>query len=83
MLPVLFSAMVFMAASFSLRLTRLGGVPQLVMAAALSGFAVYFLSDVTQALGTSGILPAPLAAVAPAAMAILIGMTLLFHQEDG
>lgn len=83
MLPVLFSAMVFMAASFSLRFTRLGGVPQLVLAATLSGFGVYFLSDVTQALGTSGILPAPLAAVAPAAMAILLGMTLLFHKEDG
>ncbi|MGQ0742249.1 MAG: LPS export ABC transporter permease LptG [Alphaproteobacteria bacterium] len=82
-LPVLFSAMVFMAASFSLRLTRLGGFPQLVIAGALSGFAVYFLNDVTQALGTTGILPAPLAAVAPAAMAILVGMTLLFHQEDG
>ena len=83
MLPVLFSAMVFMAASFSLRLARLGGLPQLVLAGALSGFAVYFLGDVTQALGESGILPAPLAAVAPAAVAILLGMTLLFHQEDG
>lgn len=83
MLPVLFSAMVFMAASFSLRPTRLGGVPQLVLAAALSGFAVYFFSDVTRALGESGILPAPLAAVAPAAVAILLGMTLLFYKEDG
>jgi lipopolysaccharide export system permease protein len=83
MLPILFSAMVFMAASFSLRLARLGGLPQLVLAAALSGFAVYFLGDVTQALGESGILPVPLAAIAPAAVAILLGMTLLFHQEDG
>lgn len=82
-LPVLFAAMVFMAASFSLRLTRLGGLPQLVLLAALSGFAVYFFSDLTEALGISGILPAPLAAAAPALAAILIGMTLLFHQEDG
>ncbi len=83
MLPILFSAMVFMAASFSLRLARLGGLPQLVLAAAISGFAVYFLGDVTQALGESGILPVPLAAIAPAAVAILLGMTLLFYQEDG
>jgi lipopolysaccharide export system permease protein len=83
MLPILFSAMVFMAASFSLRLARLGGLPQLVLAAALSGFAVYFLGNVTQALGESGILPVPLAAIAPAAVAILLAMTLLFHQEDG
>jgi lipopolysaccharide export system permease protein len=82
-LPLLFSAMVFMAASFSLRLARLGGVTTLVIAAILSGFGVYFLGDLTRALGQSGILPAPLAAVAPAAAATLLGMTLLFHEEDG
>jgi len=52
-LPLLFSAMVFMAASFSLRLARLGGVPQLVLAAVLSGFGVYFLGEMTRALGQS------------------------------
>jgi lipopolysaccharide export system permease protein len=82
-LPLLFSAMVFMAASFSLRLARLGGTTQLVLAAVLSGFGVYFLGDVTGALGQSGILPTPLAALAPAAAASLLGMTLLFHEEDG
>ena len=39
--------------------------------------------DVPQALGESGILPVTLAASAPAAAAILLGMTLVFHQEDG
>jgi lipopolysaccharide export system permease protein len=82
-LPLLFSAMVLLAASFSFRLARMGRIPQLVLAAALSGFAVYFLGDVTQALGISGILPAPLAAMAPAACALLIGLTLLFYEEDG
>lgn len=82
-LPVLFCAMVFMAASFSFRLTRLGGMPQLVLAATLSGIGVYFLGEMTRALGQSGILPTPLAALSPAAAAILLGMTLLFHEEDG
>jgi lipopolysaccharide export system permease protein len=82
-LPLLFSAMVFMAASFSFRLTRLGGISKLVLAATLSGIAVYFMGEMTRALGQSGILPTPLAAVAPAAAAILLGMTLLFHEEDG
>jgi lipopolysaccharide export system permease protein len=82
-LPLLFSAMVILAASFSFRLARMGRIPQLVLAAALSGFAVYFLGDVTQALGISGILPAALAAMAPATCALLIGMTLLFYEEDG
>ena len=82
-LPLLFAAMVFMAASFSLHLVRLGGQSRLVIAAILAGFAVYFLGDLTRALGQSGLLPPPLAAVAPAAAALLLGMTLLFHEEDG
>jgi lipopolysaccharide export system permease protein len=82
-LPFLFAAMVFMAASFSLRLQRGGGLPKVVLISALSGFGVYFFSDLTRALGQSGILPILLAATAPALASILIGMTLVFHQEDG
>ncbi len=82
-LPALFAAMVFMAASFSLKLSRSGGIGRVVLISALSGFGVYFFSDLTSALGKSGIIPVALAATAPAAAAILIGMTLVFHQEDG
>jgi len=82
-LPVLFAAMVFMAASFSLKLVRSGGVGRVVLISFLSGFAVFFFSYLTRALGQSSILPVGLAATAPAAAAILIGMTLVFHQEDG
>ena len=82
-LPAMFAAMVFMAASFSLRLARLGGMSRVILYSALAGFGVYFFSDVTKALGESGILPVALAASAPAAAAILLGMTLVFHQEDG
>lgn len=83
MLPALFAAMVLVAASFSLRLARLGGLGRIVVWSALAGFGVYFLSALTRALGESGILPVPLAAAAPATAAILLGMALLFHLEDG
>jgi lipopolysaccharide export system permease protein len=82
-LPAMFAAMVFMAASFSLRLARLGGLGRVIIYSALAGFAVYFFDTFTQALGLTGILPVALAAAAPATAAILIGMTLVFHQEDG
>jgi lipopolysaccharide export system permease protein len=82
-LPLMFAAMVLMAASFSLRLQRGGGLGRMVLISALSGFGIYFFSDLTRALGTSGILPVLLAATAPALASILIGMTLVFHQEDG
>jgi lipopolysaccharide export system permease protein len=81
--PVLLAAMVFVAASFTFRLTRLGGTSQLIVAGLASGLAVYFLQDVTRAMGQSGVLPVFLAAIAPSAVAILLGMTFLFHEEDG
>jgi lipopolysaccharide export system permease protein len=83
MMPALFAAMVLMAASFSLRLARLGGLGQVVLLGALSGFGVYFFSNVATALGETGILPVALAAAAPATTAILVGLSLVFHNEDG
>jgi len=82
-LPALFAAMVFMAASFSLRLGREGGMPKVILFSAAAGFAVYFFQDLTSVLGRSGAVPILLAATAPALASILIGMTLVFSQEDG
>ncbi len=82
-MPALFAAMVFMAASFSVRLGRSGGVARVVLTSALAGFGIYFFSEFARALGQSGILPVALAATAPAIASILIGMTLVFNTEDG
>ena len=82
-LPVLFAAMVFMAASFSLRSSREGGVARVILFSAACGFGVYFFSDMTRVMGQSGALPILLAATAPAIASIFIGMTLVFNQEDG
>ncbi|HEY0105308.1 MAG TPA: LPS export ABC transporter permease LptG [Rhizomicrobium sp.] len=82
-LPALFAAMVFMSASFSVRVGRNGGLLRVSLISALAGFGIYFFSEFARALGQSGILPVALAATAPAAAAILIGMTLVFNQEDG
>jgi lipopolysaccharide export system permease protein len=82
-LPVLFAAMVFMAASFSLRPSREGGLAKIVLFSALCGFGVYFFSDMTKVMGQAGTLPILLAASAPAIASIFIGMALVFNQEDG
>jgi len=55
----------------------------LILAGSLTGFLLYFVSDVTQALGLSGILPAFLAAWSPTAVALLLGAATLLHLEDG
>jgi lipopolysaccharide export system permease protein len=82
-LPALFAAMVFMAASFSLRLGREGGIVKVILFSAAAGFGVYFFQDLTRVLGQTGAVPVLLAATAPALASILIGMTFVFSQEDG
>ncbi len=81
--PALFIAMVLIAASFSLRTARLTGFVGLTAAAAGTGFALFFLGDITAAMGQSGVLPAPVAAWAPTLVALLFGITVLLHLEDG
>ena len=82
-LPALFAAMVFMAASFSLKLGREAGLAKVILFSAACGFGVYFFQNLTTVLGRSGAVPILLAATAPALASILIGMTLIFSHEDG
>jgi len=82
-LPALFAAMVFMAASFSLKFARDARLARIILFSAAAGFGVYFFQDLTTVLGKTGAVPILLAATAPALASILIGMTLVFNQEDG
>ena len=81
--PFLLCAMVLIAATFSLRLTRRGGTSLLILGGLFAGFLLYFLTDVVLALGVSGGLPVVLAAWAPAGVFTLLGLAMLLHLEDG
>jgi lipopolysaccharide export system permease protein len=81
--PVLFTAIVVIAAVFSLRMQRRGGVGWMIGAGVGCGFALYFLSDVVLALGLAAAIPVALAAWLPAGVSWLIGASLVFHLEDG
>jgi lipopolysaccharide export system permease protein len=81
--PFFYSAMVLIAALFSLRHTRQGGSGKLITASILSGFLIYFLSNLISSLGLSGSMPIPLAAWVPVVVSMLVGVGLLLHLEDG
>jgi lipopolysaccharide export system permease protein len=81
--PFLFTAMVLIAAVFSLRMQRRGGVALMIAAGIGCGFVLYFLSDVVFALGLAAAIPVALAAWIPAGVSWLLGASLLFHLEDG
>ena len=81
--PFLITSMVMVAAVFSLRMQRRGGVAAMIAAGIASGFGLYFLSDEVFALGLAGTIPVALAAWIPAGVSWLLGASLLFHLEDG
>ena len=81
--PLKLLAMVLIAATFSLRPVRSGGVLMLTGISVIAGFLLYILSAVGQALGESELVPAALAAWTPAVVAALAAITVLLHLEDG
>ena len=81
--PLMYAAMAILAAAFSLRLQRLGGLAALAGAGVGLGFLFFFLGQLCQALGRAQVAPVALAAWAPASLALLAGVTLLLYTEDG
>jgi len=81
--PLLFVGIILLAATFALRLPRLGGLPIAIGAGAMAGFLLYFLSSLAAALGLNSSIPLVLAAWGPAVITAILGITLLLYVEDG
>jgi lipopolysaccharide export system permease protein len=82
--PFMLCAMVLVAAAFYLTANvRHSNWALRGTAGLATGFLLYFFSRFTYALGLSATLPLVLAAWAPTAVAGLLGLTYLFHREDG
>ncbi len=81
--PLLYAALVLLAASFSLRQQRRGRVGIVILGGVLTGFLLYFVSNIVFALGLSGGIPIVLSAWAPASVTLMLGIAVLLHLEDG
>ncbi|MGR4865600.1 LPS export ABC transporter permease LptG [Caulobacter sp. LARHSG274] len=81
--PLLFAAMSVLAAAFSLRLMRLGGLAGLAGAGVTLGFGFFFFNELCGALGKADVLTPAMAAWTPPLVALLAGLTLLCYTEDG
>ncbi|MGD9637425.1 MAG: LPS export ABC transporter permease LptG [Alphaproteobacteria bacterium] len=82
--PLLLCAMVLIASVFSLNPNiRRGKILFKITAGIATGFAFYFFSRLTFALGISGTIPIQMAAWSPAAISILFAISFLLHFEDG
>lgn len=81
--PLLFMAMILLAASVSLRPQRLRGATILILSGIIIGFIVFFTSSFLQALGASGQIPVVVAAWFPAIISLLLGIGAMMVLEDG
>lgn len=81
--PVFLVAMVLLGAAFTMRHARFGRTGLSVLTALLLGFGLYYVRNFAQILGENGQIPAILAAWAPPAASVLIGLGLILHMEDG
>lgn len=81
--PLLFAAMILLAACVSLRPPRMHGTLLMVAGGAFIGFVVFFLSSFLQALGASHQIPVILAAWSPPFILLLLGLSVLMTLEDG
>jgi lipopolysaccharide export system permease protein len=81
--PLLLASMVLLAAAFSLRFARMGGVQKMVLGGVISGFLLYVLSKITEDMSKTELLSPVTAAWAPVLIGGLTGFLVLLYQEDG
>ena len=81
--PFMLAAMVLLAAAFSLRFFRFGGVQKMVLGGVASGFLLYVMSKVTDDLSRAELIPPLVAAWMPAVVGAMTGFVALLYQEDG
>jgi len=78
-LPFFMAGMTLIAAAFAIRPPRSAKFGWIALVCALAGFALYFLGDVSMALGASGAAPPEMGAWAPVIAAGLFGVALSLY----
>ncbi len=81
--PLLFAAMIVLAASVSMRPSRFQGSGYMIMFGVMIGFVIFFMSSFLKALGASDQIPVVLAAWFPPLIALLAGIGAIMTTEDG
>jgi hypothetical protein len=81
-MPALVLGMFLLAVPFALRLSRQGGVGQLIVVGIVAGFLFYVFNNLVGAMGLSGTLDVALAAWMPALIATLLGVALLLSRHS-
>lgn len=81
--PLLFAAMVVLAATVSLRMARFHPTALMIGGGVVIGFVVFFATSFLKALGASDQIPVLLAAWFPPVIALTLGISVILTTEDG
>lgn len=81
--PLLLLTMVLIAACFSLRFFRIGGVARTVSGGVAAGFVLYVITKLVTDLGGAGLISPLVAAWGPACVGGMLACLVLLYLEDG
>lgn len=82
-IPLFFMAMVMVGVCFTTRMERFGKTAATQFIGALTGFFIYFISDIFYALGAAGTISIWFAACLPTLLCSVSSAYYLLHREDG
>lgn len=82
-MPLLLVAMTLIAATVSLRFSRMAQSRSVILGGIVCGFVLYVVTVLVRAFGSSGVVPPFVAVWIPVVVAMALGATILLHQEDG
>lgn len=82
-LPALLVGSLLIAFAFTSGYRRQGSYGTTIMYGIILGFVVFVVTEMADRAGSAGVLDPAFAAWGPAVVAIVIGLTILLHKEDG
>ncbi|KFC67228.1 Permease YjgP/YjgQ [Devosia sp. LC5] len=82
-LPLVLTGSLFIAFAFTAGYRRSSNFGPAVLYGIVLGFVVFVITEMADRAGSTGVLDPAFAAVGPAFVAIVIGVTVLLHKEDG
>jgi len=82
-LPLVLTGSLFIAFAFTAGYRRSSNYGPAVLYGVVLGFVVFVITEMADRAGSTGVLDPTFAAVGPAFVAIVIGVTVLLHKEDG
>lgn len=81
--PLSFVAMVFVAATVSLRIFRFANLVRMILTGVAAGFMLYILIQLARDLGMNGVTSPVFASWLPVCAAMVLSLSVLLFQEDG